>query len=248
MAALWATDGGRPPCGAGSRGLVAGDPELTYTNVLDTVLHVKVADAATKPSRKEKQARTRAALLDAAARVFVERGFLGAGVEAIAAEAGYTRGAFYSNFSSKEELFAELLQDRVYTIYRRMAERSGEPDRPTLRETGEQLAAIQAYPDGRWLFRLWLELLAHAGRDDQFREIAGSFWSANRAITAEAIERVYRDGGGRPPVAADRLASAMIALDIGLALQHFVDPEAVPLSVYPELYELLFDRLGPATG
>ena len=35
----------------------------------------------------------------------------------------------------------------------------------------------------------------------------------------------------------------MIALDIGLALQHFVDPEAVPLDVYPELYELLFGRL-----
>jgi hypothetical protein len=37
----------------------------------------------------------------------------------------------------------------------------------------------------------------------------------------------------------------MIALDIGLALQHFVDPEAVPLDVYPELYEVVFTHLTP---
>jgi hypothetical protein len=41
------------------------------------------------------------------------------------------------------------------------------------------------------------------------------------------------------------LASALIALDIGLALQHYVDPDTVPLSVYPELYELLFGPLDP---
>ena len=60
-------------------------------------------------TRAERRAQTRAALLDAAARVFAERGFGGASVEAIAAEAGYTRGAFYSNFASKEELFVALL-------------------------------------------------------------------------------------------------------------------------------------------
>ena len=161
-------------------------------------------------------------------------------MEAIASEAGHTRGAFYSNFSSKEELFAELLQERVYSTYRRMAETSAGPERPNLRQVGEQLAAIQADPDGRWLFRLWLELLAHAGREEQFREIAAGFWSANRKLIAAAIVSAYGEQGAEPPLSAERLASAMIALDIGLALQHFVDPKAVPLELYPELYELLF--------
>ena len=75
-------------------------------------------------TRAEQQAATRAALIDAAAQVFAERGFTGASVEAIAARAGYTRGAFYSNFESKEELFAELLQERVYARYGEMAERA----------------------------------------------------------------------------------------------------------------------------
>jgi AcrR family transcriptional regulator len=197
-------------------------------------------------TRAEQQAQTRAALLDAGARVFVERGFLGTSVEAIAAQAGYTRGAFYSNFRSKEELFAELLQDRVYSLYREMAETSADAARrPTLREVGEQLAAIQADAEGSWLFRLWLELLAHAGRDSQFREIAAGFWSGNRALSAHAIEEAYAAAGDSSPVAAEDLATAMIALDVGLALQHFVDPDAVPLDLYADLYELLFGSLEP---
>lgn len=200
---------------------------------------MKPATAAPRLTRAEKRARTRAALVDAAGRVFLDRGFLGASVEAIAAEAGYTRGAFYSNFSTKEEIFAELLQQRVYSTYRQMARDSAEPRHPTLREVGEQLAEIQGDPEGHWLFRLWLELLAHAGRDQQFREIAAGFWSTTRTLSAQAIAGAHGPDEELPAPAED-LATAMIALDIGLALQHFVDPDAVPLTLYPRLYELLF--------
>jgi AcrR family transcriptional regulator len=197
-------------------------------------------------TRAEQQAETRGALLEAAARVFVERGFAGASVEAIANEAGYSRGAFYSNFESKEQLFAELLQQRVYERYRAMAKEAKAPrgERPSLREVGERLAAIQRAREGRWLFRLWLELLAHAGRDERFREIAGAFWRGNRTASAEAIAAAFAEQRSSPPVAPDHLASAMIALDIGLAIQHFADPDAIPLELYPELYELLFSRFG----
>jgi AcrR family transcriptional regulator len=201
--------------------------------------------ATARLTRAERRAATRQALLDAGARVFAEHGFARASVEAIAAEAGYTRGAFYSNFDTKEELFAELLQQRVYSVYRDMAERSAARERPSLRETGERLAAIQAAAEGRWLFRLWLELLAHAGRDESFREIAAGFWRGNRELSAAAIRGAYADAGSRPPVPPEHIATAMIALDIGLALQHFVDPGAAPLEVYPELYELLFRPLAP---
>jgi AcrR family transcriptional regulator len=192
-------------------------------------------------TRPEQQARTRAALLDAAERVFAERGFQGASVEVITESAGFSRGAFYSNFTSKEQLFAELLQDRVFAHYRNMAKRSAESGvRPSLRQLGEHLAAIQANPEGRWLFRLWLELLAHAGRDDDFRALAAGFWSGTRALSAAAIESRFEDAGRPPPMPPGDLASAMIALDIGLALQHFVDPDGAPLELYPKLYEALF--------
>ena len=200
----------------------------------------------TRLTRADRQARTREDLLEAAARVFVERGFEAASIEAISAAAGYTRGAFYSNFQSKEQLFAELLQQRVYSTYAQMAKDAGTAKGPrTLREAGEQLAALQGAPEGQWLFRLWLELLAHAGRDESFRQIAAGFWSANRALTAQTIASAHEEAGSTPAAPAEDLATAMIALDIGLALQHFVDPDAAPLKLYPELYELLFGHLAP---
>ena len=206
--------------------------------------------ATRRMTHAQRRETTRAALLDAAARVFIERGFAGSSVEAISEAAGYTRGAFYAHFRTKEELFAELLQQRVFAVYRAMAaDAASTPpvERAGPREVGEQLARIQASPDGRWLFRLWLELLAHAGRSEDFRQIAAGFWSGTRTLMTEGIKALYRAGNAEPPARPSDLASAMIALDIGLALQHFVDPDAVPLSVYPELYELLFGGLAPGS-
>ena len=59
-------------------------------------------------TRAEAKNRTRQLLLDAAAQVFARKGFAGASVEEIAEAAGYSIGAVYSNFGSKEQLFLEL--------------------------------------------------------------------------------------------------------------------------------------------
>jgi AcrR family transcriptional regulator len=190
-------------------------------------------------TRAERQAQTRRELLDAAARVFIQRGFTGASVEEISAEAGYTRGAFYSNFRSKNELFVELLHDRVYARYTAMTVEGLHDRPPTLKETGERLAEIQANPEGRWLWRLWFECLAQAGRDEDLRKLAESFWRGNREGTTKLVEIAWPHHKPR----AKAIASALIALDIGLAIQHFVDPDDVPLDLYPELYVLLFGSL-----
>ena len=193
-------------------------------------------------TRAERQAQTRQELLDAAARVFVKRGFTGSSVEEISAEAGYTRGAFYSNFRSKNELFVELLHDRVYARYTEMTQQGLHDRPPTLKETGDRLAAIQANPEGRWIWRLWFECLAQAGRDEELRELAETFWRGNRERTAKLIEMAWPHHKPR----AKAIATALIAVDIGLAIQHFVDPDDVPLDLYPELYVLLFSPLAHA--
>jgi AcrR family transcriptional regulator len=190
-------------------------------------------------TRAERQAQTRQELLDAAARVFVKRGFTGSSVEEISAEAGYTRGAFYSNFRSKNDLFVQLLHDLVYTRYTEMTQRGLQDRPPTLRETGETLAAIQAEPEGRWIWRLWFECLAQAGRDEELRDLAATFWQGNRERVTRLIEMTLPHHKDR----AKAIATALIALDIGLAIQHFVDPEDAPLDLYPELYVLLFSPL-----
>jgi AcrR family transcriptional regulator len=71
---------------------------------------------------------TRARLLEAAALVFAEAGLDGATVEAVCERAGFTRGAFYSNFESKDELFLELAgtvsAERLTAVRARIAELS----------------------------------------------------------------------------------------------------------------------------
>ena len=197
-------------------------------------------------TRKEKQAETRRQLLDAAERVFLRRGLQGSSVEEIAAEAGFTRGAFYSNFKSKDELFVELLQDRVYRQYAEMAEQAQEQPgtpRERLRWGIERVRDVQKDEGGSWLFRLWLECLTQAARDEDFRKLAATFWSGNRGLLADQIKETYKEIGRKPPLSPKRIATAMIALDVGLAVQHLVDPDEAPLEDYVPLFDLLFGQM-----
>lgn len=201
-------------------------------------------------SRAQKQAQTRRALLDAAVETFIERGLEGASIEAISERAGFTRGAFYAHFSSKQQIYVEVLQDRLYSIYRRMAEEQAAApvEGPSARQTGEQLARVQAHSDGAWLLPLWLSLLAQAAVDDELRQLARGFWSTNRQLIGQLLARAASQLQVDLPAPPERMASAMIALDIGLAIQHHIDPDAVPLDAYPELFEALFDVARWASG
>ena len=80
-----------------------------------------MTDTAPAPSRRRENTRTR--LLDAAAQMFAEEGIDASSVEAICERAGFTRGAFYSNFASKEELFLALCERSADTTLRAVRER-----------------------------------------------------------------------------------------------------------------------------
>jgi AcrR family transcriptional regulator len=197
-------------------------------------------------TRAEQQAETRRLLLEAAEDVFRRRGFSGSSVEEIAEQAGFTRGAFYSNFESKEALFIELLHARVYEEFRRMLTGTSQEGSPRDQMVSNARELARRYERGqRWLFELWLECLAHAARHPDFASLPATFWRGNRRLVADRIDQVYAGVGKRPPIDAKHLASALTALDIGLAVQNLVDPEEVPLDLYPQLYDLLFGPLIP---
>ncbi|MCA1681568.1 MAG: TetR family transcriptional regulator C-terminal domain-containing protein [Actinobacteria bacterium] len=111
--------------------------------------------------------------------------------------------------------------------------------RPTPRQIGERLATIIGAEEDRWMFTLWLDLLAHATRHPEFRATAAEFWKQTRRLIALGISEQHELTSDGSP---ESIASAIIALDLGLAIQHVVDPEEVPLSTYPEVFDLLFGR------
>ncbi|HYM55659.1 MAG TPA: TetR/AcrR family transcriptional regulator, partial [Solirubrobacteraceae bacterium] len=120
--------------------------------------------------RSARKAQTRARLLEAAARVYARQGFGGATLDEVAAEAGFTKGAVYGHFGSKENLLLALMEEHLAG---QVVEQIALFDRE--RTTWERPLAGSA----RWMerldedpdpFRLFVELWVYAQRDERLRE------------------------------------------------------------------------------
>ena len=61
---------------------------------------------------------------------------------------------------------------------------------------------MNRHPDSRWIIRLWLELMANAGRDERFREIAADMWRESRRFSTHLMAAAYEAAGREPPGAA----------------------------------------------
>ncbi|WP_127473057.1 TetR/AcrR family transcriptional regulator [Microbacterium sulfonylureivorans] len=116
---------------------------------------------------------TRQKLLDAAAQVFAEVGLDAASVEAICERAGFTRGAFYSNFETKDDLFLELAgrvaRERVAAVRERVAEldRAGGLDEAPSNAFGIVQQVLDISADDRLGVLLMSEIRIHALRSPQ---------------------------------------------------------------------------------
>lgn len=174
--------------------------------------------------RDEQRAQTRNDLLDAAARVFAERGYHAASVDLVAEAAGYTKGAVYSNFDSKEELFLELLDRRIETsivtmenlLFSRTAEERAELF------TGDQ--PVVEVVDRDW-FLLETEFLLYAARNEQVR---ARIQDRQRTIHDRVTELMRRHLGelGVPEdqLDADDFTRILTAVAGGLARASLADP------------------------
>jgi len=190
-------------------------------------------------TRKERQERTRSHLLEAAGAVFARRGFAHASVDQVAAEAGYTKGAFYANFASKEELFLVLLEQRFAERVAALDEVLAGDEQPgaAARAGGEEFVRYLAR-DAEWE-RLFFEFAAHAARSDEFR---GELVARYRDLVARIatviggyVERV----GFTPPGPVEEFALMIFTLANGVALERMLDPEGVPDDLLANMLELL---------
>jgi AcrR family transcriptional regulator len=199
-------------------------------------------------TRQERQAKTRQALLEAAAAVFAERGFTAASLEEIAERAGYTRGAIYANFADKDELFLTLVE-RHKGAFVDAFERAA-----ALASTQERLAEVQALlaggPPGLaadWTV-LWAEVWLHAARHPQLAERLAEQERRYRGAVARLLAIVAADLGVELSASVEELAAEVIALDVGLALQRRLAPELGPDALGRAIVRLLGIRPPPAAG
>lgn len=199
-------------------------------------------------TQEQRRQETREEILASASRVFARLGFHATSLEAIADEAGFSRGAVYYNFADKEELFLELLD-------RRCAERAED-----LREvftggngdvaaTGEQaqLAARHALDamtgDPQWR-ALYLEFLAHAARDRDFRRRFARRTNEMRGALDEIVVERTEPVADALPMSPEQLAATIDALGVGLLAHHMLHgSRAVPPDLFSNAVSLIVDGI-----
>jgi AcrR family transcriptional regulator len=199
---------------------------------------VKLEIRVERMSREESRQQTRERLLDAAAEVFNRLGYHGASLEAVAEAAGYTKGAVYSNFATKGELFAALL-DR--SSERRFAAQTQATEALSLAQLAEAAGGMlhrQAEEDESWDL-LQVEFWLAAMRDPALRE-----------RMCEGTEDLYREWGRRldakfaeegvdAPFSGTDFARLLNALGSGLLLQISLEPEAIDPILFTRAIRLL---------
>lgn len=179
------------------------------------------------PQAGVRRAQTRSRLLAAALDVFAERGYAGATIEQLVDRAGFTRGAFYSSFSTKEEVVLALLDKHSDTQLGRVRELVDAAAPGDALAVAAATAAEVTPDDLRW-FLVSSEFTLLAVRDRQVAARLAVHDAAIRAAVARLLAAALHRSGRVPVVPLTDLASVVVALREGALMQACVDPEAVP--------------------
>ncbi len=174
-------------------------------------------------TREDSRERTAQRLLAAARKLIAKRGLSDTTLDEIAEEAGYTRGAFYSNFSSKGALFIELLRrDHEATSAQLRALRD---DSLPLEHIQQRIREIysQIYRTND-TFMNWTEARMLAARDAKFQVNLDALLLERRAEAAELIEYLYGRAGIAPPLAPMAVAMGVSSLFEGVKLTMLSSP------------------------
>jgi AcrR family transcriptional regulator len=192
------------------------------------------------PTRAERQAHTRTQLVDAAERLFTAQGFHATSLDAVAAAAGFTKGAVYSNFASKEDLFFAVYERRVdarVAEFERILEEA-----PTPREGIERIipgSGDRPEADDGWM-AVFFEFWAHVLRHPELRE---RFAAQHRRII-DLLAAAMVESGEKMPDDPHKLATARYAMQLGLQLERLTQPDVVDAGLGLRMGRLLMDEGG----
>ena len=198
-----------------------------------------MASSSTVTSRTESQARTRQLVLEAGERLFLAQGFGATSLEDIAREAGFSKGAVYSNFAGKTDLFFAIVEAQFVDLSNQLRQAVTEADHDVV----SQLAAV-----GRWYEQFlqvesgWSrslpELAAIAAQDDEARQRFTKLLGSVEGSITDLLETQQVNLGirfGLPPAS---IAALVVSLVVGLTVRSLHD-----LASPPELFNAALARL-----
>jgi AcrR family transcriptional regulator len=192
-------------------------------------------------SRLERQQRTRGALLRSASKLFCRRGLEGTSVDEVAESAGYTKGAFYANFKSKEELFLVILDEKFSAELERIdgaLAGTGDADEEARTAASEY---IHFASDDEWP-RLYFEFAAYAARNDEFRQEFATRQRAMRDRLVQVYERWSKDFPADPPLPLADIAAMTYFMADGFLVDRLIEP-GLSKDLYAKMLGVFFRGL-----
>ena len=192
-------------------------------------------------TRQESKEVTRTRLIEAAERLFIRKGFDDASVDEISETAGYSRGAFYSNFDDKEQVFLAVI-DRCRPKVPKVLDDMFQD----VREPAERIAAVREWFSNQWRLKdfiaLRMEFARRAMRDRSVRKHLAELRRRELETYAASVGRYLGATYGVPADRSEVVALALLAVAHGLG-SLAIDSEPEWEHMYTEAAKLVFDHM-----
>jgi AcrR family transcriptional regulator len=193
-------------------------------------------------SREDSREQTTQRLLDAAEKLIARKGLDAASVEDIAAAAGYSRGAFYSNFKSKDDLFIELLRrDHQKSMAELNALRTSELSLDQVQSRARDIYG-QLFRDND-CFMNWTEARMMAARDARFRAKLDALMAEKRDQIAAFIQYFHDRVGTAPSLPPEKMAMGFMSFAEGVKLFMMSSPTEMTPATAEALLTLFVDSI-----
>ncbi|MFN7918952.1 MAG: TetR/AcrR family transcriptional regulator [Bryobacteraceae bacterium] len=202
-----------------------------------------------RQTREESQAQTRERLLAAASTLFCKHGVEATSLDLVTEEAGYSRGAFYSNFETRDDLVCAVLEREFAQSQRRFEEIvNGESPQNLLAALREYYVSHATDPRG---CMLGVAIQMYAFQNSKIRTRIANLFRSDQTrkleILAQGIKSLARRGVALP-AEPETLLLALTSLANGLCISWMVNRESVDASKVREALQLTFDRVTGLSG
>ena len=194
----------------------------TYVNGVGVAI-----DPLTPERRRE---RTRQHLIDAGVVVFGQRGYHGASLDEVAAMAGFTKGAVYSNFKSKEDLFVAVLEQQVQAQLAQVEALLADRPRPADVDYAVMRELLTPHSEVNWTV-LYLEFVLYALRNPTAQAKVAAYRRRTRDAVERMVQQTWATQDFEPELSARAVATIALAVFGGIDLDRLVDPDDLPTSI-----------------
>ena len=200
----------------------------------------------TAPTREDRRNRTRAELIAVAERRFSADGYHATSLDAVADEAGFTKGAVYSNFASKEDLFFAVYERRVERLTAAAGARCRRP--PT--SMPRCASRSPRRPPGATATTAGSPSSSSSGRTCSATPSTGRFAELHGRAMEPFVAALDRLAAERGPAGLDsrELAATMMGVSTALGLERLTRPDVVGPELAVKVNELFSDALRRASG